>query len=134
MSKATFERELVVKAKTPKQILYCVVAEPGDVDYQNDFWDADEIEKTAHQYLLESRVVGDSHSKNAHGNLIKADAGVVESFIAPVDFEVGEEKILKGSWVIAIKVNDSEMWAAVEKGDITGVSIGGTGYRIPDGE
>jgi hypothetical protein len=134
MTKATFERELVLKAKTPKQILYCVVAEPGDVDLHDDVWDLDEIEKAAHQYLLESRVVGDSHSKNARGNLIKADAGVVESFIAPVDFEVGAEKILKGSWVIAIKVNDPEMWAQVERGDITGVSIGGTGYRIPDGK
>jgi hypothetical protein len=124
-------KELLFKAKdAPKQILYCVVLEPETVDLQKDVTSADEIEKAAHQYLLDSRVVGDSHLKNERGTLIEANAGVVESFIAPVDFEVGGERILKGSWVIAIKVNDSELWQAVETGDITGVSIGGFGERV----
>jgi Putative phage serine protease XkdF len=124
-------KQLVFKAKdAPKQILYCVVLEPGTEDLQGDVTSADEIEKAAHHYLLESRVVGDSHLKNGRGNLIEANAGVVESFVAPVDFEVGGERILKGSWVIAIKVNDEELWKAVEDGEITGVSIGGFGERV----
>lgn len=126
-------KDLIIKAKdAPKQILYCVVMEPGTVDLQDDVTDASEIEKAAHQYLLDSRVVGDSHRKNGRGTIIEADAGVVESFIAPVDFEVGTERILKGSWIIAIKVNDSELWKSVEDGDITGVSIGGVGERVSD--
>jgi len=112
-----------------KQILYCVVSEPNTEDLQGDVLDLDEIEKMAHNYLLDYRVVGDSHSKKRNGKVVKADAGIVESFIAPVDFQVGNETISKGSWVVAIKVNDPKLWAEVEKGDITGVSIGGTGER-----
>lgn len=127
-----FDTELVFKAADkPKQTLYCVVMEPETVDLQGDVTAADEIEKAAHQYLLDSRIVGDSHRKDECDNLFKVDAGVVESFIAPTDYEVCGQKILKGSWVIAIKVYDTEVWKAVEAGEITGVSIGGFGERVP---
>lgn len=123
--------EIVFKAAdNPKQTLYCVVMEPETEDLQGDVTDAEEIEKAAHQYLLDSRIVGDSHRKDKRANLFKVDAGVVESFIAPIDYEVGGEKILRGSWVIAIKVYDSEVWKSVEAGEITGVSIGGFGERL----
>lgn len=126
-------KDILIKARdNPKQILYCVVMEPDTVDLQEDATSADEIEKAAHQYLLDSRVVGDSHRKNERGTIIEANAGVVESFIAPVDFEVGTERILKGSWVIAVKVSDTDLWKSVEDGDITGVSIGGVGERVSD--
>lgn len=121
------ERKLIKSAA--KQILYCVVAEPGTEDLQGDVWPDDEIEKAAHGYMLDSGRIGSQHAKNSRGMLIEVDAGVVESFIAPADFEVGEEKIRKGSWVIAIKVRDPEMWNEVESGEITGVSIGGIGER-----
>ncbi len=125
-----FEREAVFKsADKAKQIAYCVVLEPDTEDLQADVISESEIEKTAHAYLLDFRVVADSHKRKNDGNLVVADAGVVESFIAPVDFQSGSEIIRKGSWVIAIKVNDPDMWQSIEKGDITGVSIGGVGER-----
>jgi hypothetical protein len=107
-----------------KQILYCVVAEPDVEDLQGDILTADEIEKMAHLYLAEHRLVGDSHET-------VAKAAPVESFIAPMDLVVEGEQIKKGSWVIAIKVYESELWSAVEKGEYNGVSIGGTGVRTP---
>lgn len=130
VNKEAVETEVVFKAADkPKQILYCVALEPDSEDLQEDVIDAGEIEKTAHDYLLNSRVVGNSHLKNTRGTIIPVDAGVVESFIAPVDYEVGGETIKKGSWVMAIKVYDTELWKSVEAGDITGISIGGVGER-----
>jgi cation transport regulator ChaB len=132
VNKTAVANEIVFKAADkPKQILYCVVLEPATEDLQGDVTDETEIEKAAHQYLLDSRVIGDSHQKDGYGNLFKVDAGVVESFIAPTDYEVSGEKILKGSWVIAIKVYDTEVWKSIEAGEITGVSIGGFGERVP---
>lgn len=133
VNKIAKENEIVFKAADkPKQTLYCVVMEPETEDLQGDVTAAEEIEKAAHQYLLDSRVIGDSHRKDGCDNLFKVDAGVVESFIAPIDYEVDGEKILKGSWVIAIKVYDTEVWKSIEAGEITGVSIGGFGERLPN--
>jgi hypothetical protein len=128
----TLTKEALFKSRNQaQQIAYCVVMEPDTVDLQDDTAAESEIEKTAHDYLLNARVVGDSHKKNKDGTIVKADAGVVESFIAPVDFQMGSELIRKGSWVVAIKVNDPGMWSAIDKGEITGVSIGGFGERVP---
>lgn len=121
----SIEKEVVFKAvNKAKQLVYGVVLEPDSEDTQGDIISADEIEKTAHDYMRRSRVVGRQHLK-------KANAEVVESFLAPCDMLIGETKISKGSWVLGVKVNDPAMWAEVEAGDLTGFSIGGVGERVP---
>nr|WP_051009134.1 XkdF-like putative serine protease domain-containing protein [Bacillus xiamenensis] len=50
---------------------------------------------------------------------------VVESYIAPSDFERGDEVIKKGSWVLVTKASD-EIWEQIQKGEITGYSMAGT--------
>jgi len=108
-----------------QQIIYCVVLEPDTEDLQGDVISAQEIEKVAHEYAIESRVVGDSHST-------VADASVVETFIAPADFPAGDGSVIKkGSWVMAIKIHDKSLWYAVQAGEYDGLSIGGFGERIP---
>ena len=108
--------------KAAKQIVYCVVLEPDSEDSQGDIISADDIEKAAHEYMANYRQIFDSHVE-------KTDASPVESFIAPVDMVVQGEHIRKGSWVMAIKVQDASLWAAIEKGEVNGVSIGGYGTR-----
>jgi hypothetical protein len=132
----TFARTAVLKAAdSPKQLLSCVVLAPGVEDLQGDILTADEIEKAAHEYAIDSRIIGAEHAKDKSGNIVKADASMVETFIAPADFVVGTETITKGSWVMTIKVHDDALWAAVEKGEVDGLSIGGEGVRtqISDG-
>lgn len=114
----------VRKRDDVKKIIYCVALEPETLDLQDDIVSAEDIETAAHGYLADHRVVGDMH-------ITKASASVVESYIAPVDFELEGQKVLKGSWVMAIKIHDEEMWAGVVAGDYTGVSIGGSGVRVP---
>lgn len=114
----------ILKADDELRIVYGVVLEPDTEDLQGDILDAETIEKAAHGYLQESRVVGDSH-------MVQAAADVVESYIAPADIQLGEQTVKKGSWVMGVKVNDDEMWAAVKKGEFSGFSIGGFGTREP---
>lgn len=117
----------VLKFNDEKQLVYCVVLEPDELDAQDDFMDADDIEDTAHNYLLDSRVVGSEHTE-------PIKAAPVESFIAPQDFSVdkgkyGPQMVKKGSWVIGLKVFDPKEWDKVKSGEYTGVSVGGAGLR-----
>jgi len=105
-----------------QQIVYGVVLEPDVVDGQGDIISADEIEQAANWWMENSQTVGSRHRE-------RADARVVQSFIAPVDFMLQGGRVKKGSWVMAVKVYDPSLWEAVKAGDITGFSIGGYGIR-----
>jgi hypothetical protein len=95
---------------------------PDTVDLQGDVLGLDTIEEAAHKYLVASRLVGDSHSQ-------KAEAEVVESYLAPADVELGGQVIKQGTWIMGVKVLDDAMWQAVKDGEYTGFSIGGRGER-----
>ena len=117
----------VMKAESMKQLIYGVVLAPDEVDFQEDYMTAQDIETAAHGYLIKSRIVGEQHEK-------EADADIVESYIAPQELKWeglnGIQIVKKGSWVIGVKVNDPAMWQKVLKGEITGFSVGGMGERV----
>lgn len=121
-------RSRIEKMDKYQQIVTSVVLSPNEADLQDDFITPEEIEKTAHNYLIEARVVGSMHSK-------PMDAVVVESYIAPQDFEMtgqyGPQKIVKGAWILSVKINDPKEWAKVLSGEYTGFSVGGFGLRDP---
>lgn len=116
----------IVKANSAKRIVYGVVLAPNEIDAQDDVMTEEDIERSAHQYLRESRVIGAGHER-----AIKAHP--VESFIAPQDMhfsgQYGEQDVKKGSWVLGVKVDDPSEWAKVESGEYTGFSVGGMGNR-----
>ena len=112
----------IFKADEAKKIVYGVVLEPHTVDLQGDVLSIDEIEQAAYAYLVNSRVVGDSHSR-------LAEAEVVESYLAPTDIELGGQQISKGTWIMGVRILNEDMWAQVMRGEFTGFSIGGTGER-----
>jgi uracil-DNA glycosylase family 4 len=102
-----------------------VVMEPDEFDTHGDFTLAGDIEQAAYGYLFNSQVVGDQHSQAA-----PSDVRVVESYIAPTDFEIGEETVKQGSWVMTVQVLDDEMWEGVKSGKYTGFSIGGFAEKV----
>ena len=118
----------IFKANKAKQIVYCVVLSPEESDLQEDYMTAEDIEATAHNYMLNARKIGSMHEREIH-------AAPVESYIAPLDFEFdggqqyGPQKVKKGAWIIGIKVFDPDEWAKVEDGTYQGVSVGGMGLR-----
>jgi hypothetical protein len=115
------------KATTEERFVYGIVLEPETVDAQQDIYSADEIRNAAHAFMEKFRTMGFMH-KGAINDKVK----ILESFIAPVDFEVDGAPVKKGTWVMAVKVVDDELWTAVKGGDITGFSIGGSAIRKPD--
>ncbi|MCU5716663.1 XkdF-like putative serine protease domain-containing protein [Bacillus cereus] len=119
--KPTFKKDiqLLTKADDPKKLVYGVVYEPGVEDAHQDFMTSEEIEKAAHAFLKDSRDIDKQH------DFIPGAGELVESYIAPDDFEINGQTIAKGSWVIATKATD-EIWDQIQKGEITGYSMAGS--------
>lgn len=120
-------KEVLLKnLSSERRLVYGEVLVPDVEDSQGDVVSPEEIEKAAHEYLRNFRLVGDTHET-------LAPAEVVESYIAPVDFTPeGGDLIRKGSWVMVVKIHSDEMWEEVKKGEYTGFSIGGEAYRDPE--
>lgn len=110
------------KLDDEKQIAYCVALAPDEVDLQDDTISAEEIEKTAHRFLAQSRVIGERHEK-------VAAIEVVESYVAPADFDLAGQTVRKGSWVVGLRFLDAQLWNQAKSGALTGVSIGGRAIR-----
>lgn len=115
----------IAKADKAKQIVYGLVYEPDVEDAHGDTMTAEEIEKAAHGFMERQNTYNIDKQHD-----LDADKGyVVESYIAPVDMELGDQEIKKGSWVAGVKVTDADTWTAIEKGEITGFSMWGVGKR-----
>lgn len=116
----------IMKADLTKQIVYGVVLSPDELDSQDDWMQAQDIEDAAHYYLMKSRVIGSGHTK-------PVQAMPVESYIAPQDLNFdgpnGPQIVKKGAWVLGAKVTDPEEWQKVLDGEYTGWSVGGFGLR-----
>jgi DNA adenine methylase len=108
----------LMKVQVEKRIVTGIVLEPERVDLQGDIYDADTIEESAHNFLKDVRQMGVMHKQ------FGKDLHVVESYIAPVDFELEGKKIKKGTWLLAAKVMDDAIWNAIKNKEITGFSIG----------
>jgi len=120
-----FQKEIKVltKADDEKKLVYGIVYEPDTPDAHGDFMKAVEIEKAAHGFLKDARQIDKQHD-------FQGGVGeVVESYVAPTDFEINGETIKKGSWVLVTKASD-EVWERIKKGDITGYSMAGTAETI----
>ncbi|MEZ2660504.1 XkdF-like putative serine protease domain-containing protein [Aneurinibacillus aneurinilyticus] len=116
----------IAKSDTAQQIVYGVVYAPNVVDAHGDMMTAEEIEKAAHGFMEAQH----THNIDKQHDL-QADQGfVIESYVAPVDMQLGEQTIVKGSWVVGVKVNNADTWSQIEKGEITGFSMWGVGQRV----
>lgn len=122
--RSTVVEKRIKLVKGDQQIVYGIVLEPGTVDLQGDTLTPSEIRKAAHNFMMKSQRIGVEHVR-------PANTSIIESYIAPVDFSCNGQPVRKGSWVMAVKIHDPELWDAVKRGEITGFSIAGTGVRTP---
>ena len=117
----------IEKGDSPQRVTYGVVLEPDSEDLQGDVMTAEDIEKAAYDWMERSQ-----HGGHMHAALVEG-AKVVESYIAPSDIPVetadGIQTIRKGSWVLAMRW-PKDVWESIQKGELTGYSVGGTGVRL----
>ena len=133
------EQEDAEGAQEEERFILGLVLEPtvGDglptkPDTQDDVYTAETIRMAAHGWMAEHGLVDLMHNWEALG---KKDIQVLESYIAPVDFTVGEGadtyKVLKGTWLLALRVLNDALWTAIKDGNIGAFSIGGMANRQP---
>lgn len=112
----------IIKTDSDKHYVTGVVYEPMTEDSQGNFMTEEEITKAAYYFVKNGNGIDIQH------NFEKFDgATVVESWIAKADFKIGDERVKAGTWMMTVEVTDENVWGAIEKGEITGFSIGGTG-------
>ena len=105
-----------------------IVYEPMTEDTDGNYMTEEEIEKAAHWYMKNA---GDADIQHCFEKAEGVE--VVESFTAKSDMEIEGKQIKKGTWIMTMEVSDDTVWDSIEKGEITGFSMGGKGnYSVVD--
>lgn len=102
-----------------------VVYEANQPDGQGD-WASEETIRQAMYYFMES---GQQICIDHKGSI---PATVLECFQADGDTEKGGGILHKGSWWMALRINDDETWSRVEKDELAGFSWEGLVLREKD--
>ena len=125
---ATYGR--ILKADSESHYVTGIVYEPMVEDTDGNFMTEAEITKAAHWFMKNGGDVDLQHCFE------KCDgAAVVESYVAKSDMEIEGETIKKGTWLMTMEITDDDVWDSIQKGDITGFSMGGVGaYSVVDVE
>ena len=117
---ATFGR--ILKADADSHFVTGIVYEPMVEDSQGNYMTEEEITKAAYWFAKNGNQVDLQHCFE------KCDgAAVVESYIAKCDMEIDGEAIKKGTWLMTMEISDAGVWESIQKGEITGFSMGGVG-------
>lgn len=113
----------VIKANVSQKTVTFVALVPDEVDANDSVISADEIAKTAHDFMmnLQYKTVNVNHTDWT--DIPKEDATFVESYILPVEMTVWDDVIPKGTRMIWIKFNNDEMFQQVIDGEFVGISI-----------
>lgn len=122
MSKTTNTVQVVKSTNEElKQATFLVLA-PDEVDLHGDIYDATEVRKACHNFNTHCRKANLLHLFDTE------TFSIAESYISPVEMQMGEQIIKAGSWMAVLQFNDSDnsVWDEVKAGNYCGVSIGGT--------
>lgn len=105
------------------RLLYGIVYEPDTEDSYGDFMTAEEIEKSAHEFLEYYRNIDTEH------NVVAGAGVVVQSYIAPTELTFGSRVVKQGSWVLVTRATE-EAWEQYKSGEITGYSMFGISRNV----
>ncbi|WOZ57473.1 XkdF-like serine protease domain-containing protein [Pseudomonas phage vB_PseuGesM_254] len=124
-SKKEAEQVEVTKAlDTEQRMALFVVLEPDTVDLHGDIYDAVEVEKACNNFNTFCRTANIFHQIETQ------EANIVQSYIAPVDFQLDNGvDVKKGTWLQWWHFPEGSetsdlMWSGVQSGEFNGVSIG----------
>jgi hypothetical protein len=113
----------IIKATKERRTITGVVLEPDTVDAHGDTIPALVILDAAEDFLADINVettLGVQHKD------FKAPLELVQSFVvSDSDIMINNVLVLKGSWVITVRVNSAKIWKQIKDGKLTGFSIGG---------
>ena len=112
----------ILKVDDTTHYITGIVYEPLVEDADGNYMTEAEIRKAAHWFAKNGDKVDIQHSFEAVDGV-----SVVENYIAPCDMTIGDTPIIKGTWIMTVEVTNADVWAKVQKGEVTGFSMGGMG-------
>lgn len=112
----------ILKADSEKHYVTGIVYEPMVEDTDGNYMTEDEITKAAHWFMKNS---GDADIQHCFEKAEGVE--VVESYVAKCDMDIEGQSVKKGTWLMTMEVTDDDVWGQIEKGEITGFSMGGKG-------
>lgn len=117
---STYSKILKIDAET--HYITGIVYEPMTEDAHGNFMTEEEIRKAAYWFAKNGDKVDLQHSFETVDGLT-----VVENYVAPCDLTIGDTPVAKGSWVLTVECSNDTVWQSVQKGELTGFSMGGFG-------
>ncbi len=112
----------ILKVDESSHYITGIVYEPLVEDAHGNYMTEDEIRKSAYWFAKNSDKVDLQHSFEQVDGV-----SVVENYVAPSDMTIADQPIVKGTWVMTVEVNNADVWSKVQKGEVTGFSMGGVG-------
>jgi hypothetical protein len=117
------EQRTVITKDDAHQIVTGPALVPDRPDREGDVVSKENIEEVAYDYMKNHQKVDEMHDGND-----RWEHDVVESYIAPQEFELGGTTIPKGTWMVSVQLGD-DAWQKVQKGTFSGFSVEGKGVR-----
>lgn len=112
----------ILKADAGSHFVTGIVYEPMVEDTDGNYMTEEEITKAAHWFAKNGNKVDLQHSFEPLDGAV-----VVESSVTKCDMELEGQAIKKGTWLMTVEIQDEDIFQAIEKGEITGFSMGGSG-------
>lgn len=113
-------KQLQVKKSVNEELKQAtfIVMVPDEVDLHGDITSEDEVRKACFNFNSFCRQPNLFH-------LTKTKSfEFAESYVAPVDFKLGDKEVKKGTWLATIQVHDDTLWELIKSGEVNGLSIG----------
>ena len=107
----------ILKTDDEKRIVFGEVYAPNVLDSQGEMMNADDVELMAHRFMGVQSLK--TSIDTAHNN-VSNGSYPVESFIAPDGHPDG---YTPGAWVLGVKIDDDDVWAAVKRGELNAFSF-----------
>lgn len=127
----------ITKIDQDQKIIFGKALVPDKFDSQGDTVTKEDIEKAAHEFLINLQKAYAELLKTGVNKTNASEIGFMHTVFKGVGgfgYIVESYIDAEGSWVLATKVTDDAVWEMIKKGEITGYSIGGCGRRIPVAE
>jgi hypothetical protein len=121
----------IIKRDAEQRLVTGIVLEPtkemGQPDSQGDLYSAAEVEQAALRFMENYQQLGLQHQEMVGRDCMR----IVESWIQPDDTVIGGQPVVKGTWLMTVRVVDDQLWKDIREGRLTGFSIGGSATRTP---
>lgn len=116
---ATKNVEITKSLDEEKRKATFVVLAPEEVDGHGDIYSAEAIEKGFDSYVNKCNRLNVEHMFMIDDKV----AEVVENYLTPVDFQLDDRLIKKGTWVQTWKIHNDHLWDLVKSGEFNGLSV-----------